>query len=66
MLRAGFLTNAARITGVLSKKELIGVFFTVLVNHQGFGGTVNRTKGAARALFFIDEEHPVILWQKAL
>jgi len=32
MLRAGFFTNAASITGLLLKKELIGVFFAVSVD----------------------------------
>jgi hypothetical protein len=33
MLRAGFFTNAASSTGLVSKKELIAVFFTVWVDH---------------------------------
>jgi len=33
MLRAGFFTNAASVTGLLSKEELIGVFFGVRVDH---------------------------------
>jgi hypothetical protein len=66
MLRAGFFTNAAGITGFLAKKELIGVFFAVLANHQSLCRTIDRTKGATRAFFFIDEKHPIILGQEAL
>jgi hypothetical protein len=66
MLRAGFFTNAARITGLLSKKELIRVLFASWVNHQSFCRTIDRTKGATRAFFLIDEQHPVIIEQEPL
>ena len=66
MLRAGFFTDAARITGLLAKKELIAIFFTVWVNHQSLGRTIDRAKGTARALFLIDADYPMILWQKPL
>jgi hypothetical protein len=66
MLRAGFFTNAAGITGLLAKKELIAVFLTVLVNQQGLCRTIDRAKGATRALFLIDEKHRVILGQEPL
>jgi hypothetical protein len=63
MLRAGFFTNAASSTGLVSEKELIAVFFTVWVDQQSFCRTIDRTKGATRAFFFINEEHPIILGQ---
>jgi hypothetical protein len=66
MLRAGFFTNTAGITGLLAKKELIAVFFTVLVNHQRLCRTIDRAKGATRAFFFIDGKHPVIPGQESL
>jgi hypothetical protein len=66
MLRAGFFTNAAGITGFLAKKELIGVFFTVLVNHQSLCRTINRTKATTRTFFSIDEQNPILLESKRL
>jgi hypothetical protein len=66
MLRAGFFTNTASITGLLSKKELIRAFFTVLVDHQCLCRTIDRAKAATCTFLFIDGEFPMILEPKPL
>jgi hypothetical protein len=66
MFRAGFFANAASVAGFLSEEKSIGGLFTGGLDHESLCGTIDRTKGATRTFFFIDEQRPVILEQEPL
>jgi len=61
MFRAGFFTNAAGITQLMSKNELIETLFGDSQHVQRLGWTMDRTEAAPRTFFFVKDWKPVFL-----